>query len=136
MLAIALRRLVELLLRAGVCGSGLEARELGRLLILTEALLRCTGVVTVLSLLVRVWWWLAAGAGSVVEKGADCGWRRATSAGLRERRATSDVVDRRRVIRAIGGPYEVSIPWLLCEAGGFRDAGDRASALEGACGPK
>lgn len=70
------------------------------------------------------------------EKGENCGWIRAASAGLWERRATSEVLDRRRVIRAIGGPYEVSIPWLLCEAGGFRDAGDRASALEGACGPK
>lgn len=64
--------------------------------------------------------------------GSDCGWGAAASAEL----WAAEVLDRRRVIKAIGGPYEVSIPWLLCEAGGFRDAGDRASALEGACGPK
>lgn len=113
------------------------ARELGRLLDLLDRLPSSPCAFTVVSLVVRVWRWLAAaGAGPVEEKGENCGWIRAASAGLWERRATSEVLDRRRVIRAIGGPYEVSIPWLLCEAGGFRDAGDRASALEGACGPK
>ena len=64
-----------------------------------------------------------------------CWWAKAKSAGCcDDRRAISELP---RVMSVIGGPREVSIPCPLNEAGGRRDAGDRASLPDDAgCGEK
>jgi hypothetical protein len=62
---------------------------------------------------------------------ANCCCANAKSAGCCEvRRAMSELP---RVMSVIGGPWEVSMPCPLNEAGGLRGLGERASLAEAAC---